>query len=66
MANNGKPVRPVEATDDVLDWLDDLRDSGATNMFGAAVYLVAEFGFSIQVASRVLVYWMETFADRHP
>ena len=38
-------VRPDEATDDVLEYLDDLRDSGATNMFGAGEYIEASFGY---------------------
>ena len=30
---------------DVYDYLNTLRESGITNMFGAAVYLQDEFGF---------------------
>jgi len=47
-------------------FLDDLRDSGATNMFGAVPYIVEEFGFSRREAQQYLVNWMQTFAERRP
>ena len=47
-------------------FLDDLRDSGSTNMFAAVPYLVEEFGFSRREAQQYLVNWMQTFAERHP
>lgn len=58
--------RPEEATDEVLEYLDDLRDSSVTNMFGAAEYLVDEFGFEKKVARAVLFFWMNYFGERHP
>ena len=45
---------------------DRLRESGVTNMFGAGVYIQAEFGVEKQKASKLLKVWMETFAERHP
>ena len=59
-------IRPEEATDEVLEYLDELRESGVTNMFGARPYLTDEFDFSETVARECLVYWMRTFSDRHP
>lgn len=56
--------RPVEATDEALNYLDDLRQSGVTNMFGAAAYLQREFGMTKRVSRDVLGYWMKTFSDR--
>ena len=47
-------------------FLDDLRDSGATNMFGAVPHIVEEFGFSRQEAQQYLVNWMQTFEERYP
>lgn len=47
-------------------FLDDLRESGVTNMFGAAAYLVAEFGVSREEAKALLLNWMQTFEERHP
>ncbi len=54
-------VRPEGLTDDHLEYLDDLRESGVTNMFGATPYLQSEFGLPQEVARKYLVYWMETF-----
>lgn len=58
--------RPPGLTDEHLEFLDDLRESGVTNMFGARPYLVEEFGMTKDVASAVLTYWMKTFSVRHP
>ena len=49
----------------VNDYLDALRDSGATNMFGAAPYIVEEFGVSRNEAKQLLLNWMQTFGERH-
>lgn len=52
-------------TDDHLAFLDDLRESGATNMFGALPYLTDEFtDLDNQQAKAVLLYWMKTFSKR--
>ena len=44
-----------------FDYLDALRMSGVTNMFGASVYLIDEFGLSKALAKRVLSLWMDSF-----
>jgi len=44
-----------------FDFLNALRDSGATNMWGAAPYLQKEFGLSKSEARKVLGKWMKTF-----
>lgn len=49
-----------------FDFLDDLRESGVTNMFGASPYLVEEFGVDKSTAQRILIEWMRTFDERHP
>ena len=41
-----------------FDFLDELRLSGETNMFGAAPYLQAEFGIDKRVAREILQNWM--------
>lgn len=46
-------------------YLDNLRESGVTNMFGAAPYLQEAFGISRYEARDVLLKWMETFNERH-
>lgn len=51
--------------EEYLIFLDDLRASGKTNMFGAATHLKAEFfELSITDAKKALYYWMTTFAER--
>jgi hypothetical protein len=42
-------------------YLNVLRESGVTNMFGAAPYLQQEFGLSRHEAKDVLLKWMESF-----
>ena len=46
-----------------FDYLVELRDSGETNMFGAAPYLEREFGLSRTEARNILVQWMESFNE---
>jgi len=45
------------------DFLIDLRDSGVTNMFGAAPYLQAEFGLDKREAREILANWMRSFGE---
>lgn len=40
------------------NYLCDLRDSGAINMFGAAPYLMRDFGLDRYEAKDVLLAWM--------
>ena len=42
-------------------YLNVLRESGVTNMFGAAPYLQQEFGLSRHEARDILKQWMESF-----
>ena len=56
------PDKPDFCTDEHLDFLDILRESGETNMFGAAPYLRAEFDELTKTeATKITVYWMQTF-----
>ena len=43
------------------EYLDELRESGATNMFGAAQYLMEEFDMDKKEARQVLTEWMTSF-----
>lgn len=54
-------TRPEGITDEHLQYLDDLRDSGDTNMFGAGSYLQSEFDIDAKTARGILSYWMESF-----
>lgn len=42
-------------------YLEQLRRSGVTNMFGAAPYLQAEFVLSKQEAMAILSDWMKNY-----
>jgi hypothetical protein len=55
-----------EVKEQYLIYLDELRESGVTNMFGAAPYLSEAFGLKMSEARTILAHWMETFAQRHP
>lgn len=63
-----KQDRPDFVTDEHLEYLDALRESGATNMFGAGAYLQREFHelADRSKSSKALSYWMHTFGQRHP
>jgi hypothetical protein len=59
--------KPECLAEEHLLYLDDLRKSGVTNMFGAVPYILLEYpDLSEQQAKKVLIYWMKTFSDRHP
>jgi len=59
--------RPEFVTEEHLDFLDDLRESGATNMFGARPFVEEQFPeLERGQASKVVVYWMGSFGERHP
>lgn len=50
-----------------FDFLDELRESGMTNMYGASPYLEEEFGLGHKEASKVLLQWMRSFShDKSP
>ncbi len=49
-----------------LEFLDELRESGVTNMYGATPYIQSEFpNLGREKATEVLSYWMRTFSERH-
>ena len=51
-----------EETQEHFDFLDELRESGITNMFGAAPFLQDEFpDLSKSDARDVLMAWMDSF-----
>ena len=58
--------RPSIVQDVHLTYLDDLRESGATNMYGAGQYLFATFSeLERGQDSIILGYWMESFSERN-
>ena len=57
----------MDANEKYYEFLDNLRESGVTNMFGATPYLVEEFSdLSEGKAREILRSWMNTFFERHP
>ena len=42
-------------------YLDNLRESGITNMFGAGRYLEEDFGLDKTEARTIVTTWMNTF-----
>jgi hypothetical protein len=59
--------KPEHVTEEHLLYLDRLRESGVTNMFGAVPFILLEFSdLSERQAKQVLIYWMKTFSCRHP
>lgn len=48
--------------DEHLEYLDDLRDSGVTNMWGARPYIMKEYpDLEESEAKAILIYWIDTF-----
>lgn len=59
---NGKP--DIVENNHLL-FLDDLRESGITNMSGATSYLERMFGVNSEEADTIFFFWMDTFHERH-
>lgn len=56
--------KTTEIEQEILEYLNDLRNSGATNMFGALPYLTAEFPDETkQECKRCLLLWMNNFNE---
>lgn len=51
----------TELEKEVLEYLNELRDTGATNMFGAGRYVADMFGIKKSEASTLLELWMCNF-----
>ena len=51
----------MKLTDEHYDYLMYLRDSGETNMWGAAPYLQREFDISYAEAKDLLIEWINLF-----
>jgi len=58
--------KPKKLTKEHLKYLDNLRKSGAVNMFGARSYLQDAFPqLNRDEAKNILSYWMKTFSERN-
>ena len=54
---------PKPEQQEMYDYLEELRQSGDTNMFGASPYLAEEFGISKIEARNILSDWMRGRED---
>lgn len=59
-------VKPEALAEEHLQYLDELRESGVTNMWNAPAYLEADFDLPERDARDIMLYWMKTFMERHP
>lgn len=55
-----------EAYEEGFAYLDVLRESGQTNMFGARPYVQEYLGCEEQLAKKILTDWMKTFDGETP
>ena len=56
--------KPAKCKKDHLEFLDYLRESGITNMYGARPYLIDTYpNLTTEEAGAILQYWMKTFGD---
>lgn len=51
----------AKTTNEYWLYLEALRRSGVTNMFGATPYLMDEFGLEKKEAQKILVDWMQNY-----
>ena len=55
--------KTTDQEQEVLEFLNMLRDSGATNMFGAVPYIKDEFELDSKESKRLFMLWMKNFND---
>ena len=55
--------KSTKADYDDYDYLEELRRSGRTNMFGAVPYLMKDRGLSKAKAAEVLHDWMKRYSE---
>ena len=56
-------IKITEQECKMFQFLNGLRKSGVTNMFGASPYLVNRFDVNKNEASKVLAKWMDNFNE---
>ena len=55
--------KATEQEQEVLEYLNDLRDSGDTNMFGASPYVESRFGIDRNESRKLVSLWMNNFNE---
>ena len=58
-------TRPDFVKNEHLKYLDNLRDLGTTNMFGAPDLLSIDFEIPLKEARSITKYWMDSYLERH-
>ena len=57
--------KPEIVKDEHLKFLDNLRISGVTNMFGSGKFLCDAYEeLSMDEANTIAIYWMKTFREK--
>ena len=56
--------KPNDMPNEAFAFLDELRASGVTNMYGAGPYVQEEFACDKRRAREWGLHWMETFESR--
>jgi len=51
--------------EEVFPYLDELRESGVTNMYGAHRYIMEDFSMDKAMAIKLVQAWMETFKEKN-
>jgi hypothetical protein len=51
----------TELEQEAFEYLNDLRDSGITNMYGARPYLMEDLDLDKNTAGKLLTTWMKVF-----
>ena len=54
----------MQLKNNYFTYLDILRESGVTNMFGAGPYLQKQFGMNRYEAKDIILEWIETYPVR--
>lgn len=55
--------KATELEQEAMGFLNVLRESGVTNMFGAGPFVEDEFGIDKREARRILQLWMRNFNE---
>ena len=55
--------KTTELEQEAMEFLNSLRESGITNMFGAAPFVEDEFSIDKGEARRILQLWMRNFNE---
>ena len=55
--------KTTEQEKEVFQYLNKLRESGVTNMYGASPYIQSKFGLDRQDSRILLSIWMSNFSE---